>query len=170
MTAKTRNLRHGELTIKDGSGSPKTLLVKIAQGDVKWTVKRPSFIIKNRGKIDHRREGDEEAMDVSFGILMEQWSYDDGDTGLSPVDVILGTAIAKDSPNSWVSQDGCGDAWSVSLLFKIYDPCDPTKWEMLEFPNWHSDQTQAAEASEANTISFSGMSLATSPIRTSSED
>ncbi len=166
MTAKTRNLRHGEITIRDGSGTPKELVIKIAEGDMKWSVKRPSMIIKNRGVIDHRREGDQEAMDLSFSAKMEQWSYDDANTGLSPTDVILGTQVAKDA--GWVSQDDCGDAWAVSIVFRMYDPCDANRetYEELEFPAFHADSVDGQEGSETNKLDYKGTSLATDPIRT----
>jgi hypothetical protein len=163
MTARTRNLRHGELSVIDGSGTPKVYNIKIAEGDFAFEVTKNAAVVMNRGKIDHRTQGDEAPMSLSLTLKFEQYEYDSAETGLSPVDVLLGSAIAKTA--GWVSSDGCGDAWAVTFVLKVYDPCDTTrtKYEQFEFPDFHTDKVSFKEGADFNTLAITGTSLATEP-------
>ena len=160
--ASTRNLRHGTLIIRDGTGTPNTLTIPIMDGDLSFNVKRPQFIVKNRGQIDHRRSGDQEAMDVRFSFKFEQWSYSSGAaTGISVVDALSKTGGAA----SWLSVDpNCGP-FAVDLLFRIADPCNANSYEQLIFPNFSAEDIGFKEGDAANMIDISGKSLAVTPTR-----
>lgn len=164
MSTITRNMRHGTVIIADGSATPKTLIIPISSGDFAYTVKKMAQVIMNRGKIDHRSKGDETPMTVDFSILFSQWSHQQANTGMSPVDALLGTSVAR-VDNGWVSSDGCGDAWSVSVIFQIQDPCDPTHYEQLTFPDFHAEEYSFKENNTADQLSIKGNSLAEEPTR-----
>src|SRR6478752_5847952 len=68
VTQLTRNLRDGELVIKDGTGTPKTLTVLLDEGDLSWTLKQRTLEVKDRGSISagHLRKGDDESVQLSF--------------------------------------------------------------------------------------------------------
>ena len=163
MTACTRNLRDGNLTIRDGTGTPNTLDIPIDGGDLSFTQAEPSVTIKNRGRLDHRRHGDEMEMEVSFSGTFCQWSYATGEsTGVSPVDALRKIGGAA----SWVSTHDACSPYAVDLVFDITDPSDTTKKETLVFPKFHAETIQFSEADEANTLQVSGRSFATAPTRT----
>jgi hypothetical protein len=161
--AQTRNLRNGLLILRDGTGTPNELQIPIQDGDLSFTVAKPTFTIRNRGKIDHRRDGDETEMQISFSFKFEQWSYNNANTGISPSDVLL----KQGGASAWNSTDpvACGP-WAIDLVFRIHVPCTPTSYEQLVFPKFHAESLQFSEAAEANTIQVSGSSLAFVPTRT----
>ena len=64
-----RNLRDGELVIKDGTpGTPQSLTVLLDEGDLRWTVRSQTIEVKDRGSIaaGHTRQGDDESVALSF--------------------------------------------------------------------------------------------------------
>lgn len=162
--AVTRNLRDGVIIIKDGSGSPKSMTVPISEGDLAFTVNKPTFIVLNRGVIDSRKSGDQTPTDVSFSAKFEQWSYASGaSTGLSVRDVIDGSAAAIAA--GWVSTDACGP-WSIDIEFRINDPCNSGHYESLTFQKYHADTIGFREGNEYNSLSISGRALVPEPVRT----
>lgn len=168
-----KNFRDAVLTIKDGSGTPKTLVVSVAEGNLSFTVKKPTFTIRNRGKIIARKEGNEEEMDVSFSVKFEQWSADTASTGLSVPDVLLqkGNTIGQTpATNNWVNTDTQGCApWAVDLEFKIFKTCDQTAtgdYETIVLPKFHATEVKFNEGEEANMIEVTGTCLAFEPTRT----
>ena len=70
----TRNLRDGELVIRDGSETPLTLTVILDEGDLTWTQRQRTIEIKDRGSIaqGHTRKGDEESISISFSARWTQ--------------------------------------------------------------------------------------------------
>jgi hypothetical protein len=160
--ASTRNLRHGQLKIIDGSGTPNTLIIPIAAGDLNFTVHSPSFTIRNRGVIDHSRAGDEKEMDISFSFLFEQWQANAGNTGISVVDALTQSGLAS----TWMNVDPSCGPFRVNLEFKIVDPCNNANYETLLFPKFHAESLNFREGNDANSISVSGMCLAVKPTRT----
>lgn len=160
VPAVTRNLRDGVIRVMDGSGTPKTLKIKISDGDFSYKVNKPTSIIMNRGIIDSRKKGDEKATDISFTVKFEQWSFDNADAGISIYDALNGVGGAT----SWVSTDGCGP-FSVDLMFEMINPCDPTKSEQLIFRKFHADSVDFKEGNETNTLTVSGNALVGEPDR-----
>ncbi|MCA9031117.1 MAG: hypothetical protein KDA66_09935, partial [Planctomycetaceae bacterium] len=68
VTNISRNLRDGELVIKDGSTTPLVLTVVLDEGDLTWTERQRTIEVKDRGSIlnGHTRKGDEESISISF--------------------------------------------------------------------------------------------------------
>lgn len=161
--ATTRNLRDGSIIIKDGSGTPKTLLIPISEGDMAFNVKKPSFTVMNRGVIDSRKAGDQTPTDVSFSIKFEQWSFASASTGISVYDALNGSGGAASA--GWVSTDPCGP-FAVTIEFRIADPCNPGHYESLQFLKFHAEQTGFKEGGEYNSLSISGAALVPEPVRT----
>jgi hypothetical protein len=163
MAACTRNLRDGNLVIRDGTGTPNTLDIPIDNGDLSFTESMPTTTIKNRGRLDHRRAGDEMEMEVSFSVKFTQYAYASGaSTGVGVVDALKKTNGAS----AWVSTHDACSPYSVDLVFNIIDPSDTTKQETLVFPKFHAESIQFSEGDEADTLQVSGRSFATQPTRT----
>lgn len=156
MSGTTRNLRDAEIYILDGNAVPNELLIPISEGDLAFTEKNNSFIVMNRGRIDSRKQGDETALDLNFSIKFEQWQYKSGTTGLSPIDVLKGSAVAVAA--GWVSTDTCGP-WAVTLEFRMYDPCNKANYERLRFIYVHVDEFAFKEGSEYNSVAIKGTAL-----------
>ena len=158
----TRNLRDGTITLRDGSATPKTLVIPISTGDFAFDINIPAFIVMNRGKIDSRKTGDEAAIDISFSILFEQWSFGQGlSTGISVADAFQGVGGAA----TWVSTDACGP-FSINIQFDMNDPCTPGKKETPLFGKFHADKLAFKEGNESNSLAISGKALQQLPVRT----
>lgn len=164
MAASTRNLRHGKLILRDGTPvTPLELIIPIMDGDLDFTITIPTFIVKNRGKIDHKREGDETEVDIKFSFKFEQWSYATGAaTGISPADVLLHTGGAS----AWISSGPSCGPFAIDLVYQIADPCGSGAYEELVFTAFNPESVNFKEASEFNTISVSGKALTNLPERT----
>lgn len=156
MSGTTRNLRDGSIWILDGSPSPKIMMIPLSEGDLAFDEKNNSFVIKNRGKIDSRKAGDEEVLDLSFTLKYEQWSAQYGTTGLSPIDVLKGSARAALA--GWVNTDPCGP-YAVTIQFRMVDPCNPANYELLNFTKVHFDSFAFKEGNEYNTVAAKGTAL-----------
>ena len=155
--ASTRNLRHGTLILRDGTTPTAiTLEIPIQDGDLDFTV-------KNRGKIDHKRTGDETEIDVKFSFKFEQWSYASGAaTGISPVDALT----KKGGASAWVSTGPSCGPYSIDLVFRVENPCNAAEYEQLVFPAFNVESLNFKEGSEFDTVSVSGKALAFEPTRT----
>lgn len=156
----TRNLRNATILIKDGASN--TLEIPISSGDLAFTEKHPTFIIKNRGRIDSRKGGDEMETDVSFSFLFEQYAFASGAAvGISVLDALKGINGAA----TWVSTDACGP-FSVNIQFKVEDPCNAGHYEILTFQKFHGETFAFKEGNEADSVAVSGNALVPAPVRT----
>lgn len=164
MAASTRNLRHGSLILRDGTTpTANQLIIPIQDGDLDFTITYPTFIVKNRGKIDHKRTGDETEIDIKFSFKFEQWSYASGaSTGVSPVDALT----KKGGAATWVSTGPSCGPYSIDLVFQVTNPCNAAEYEQLVFTAFNVESLNFKEGSEFDMVSVSGKSLSFEPTRT----
>lgn len=85
---------------------PHSLKIKIGEGNMQWTEKRPVVYVKDRGKLDTVRLGDQDPVEVKLDFL---WTF------LSSNDTITPT------PNQAIKRQGPSAAWASSSA----DPCEP---------------------------------------------
>jgi len=163
MPASTRNLRNGKLILQDGTAvTPNQLIIPIMDGDLDFTVTIPTFTVKNRGKIDHKRSGDEMEIDVKFSFKFEQWTNASANTGISPSDALL----QKGGAAAWVSTGPSCGPFAIDLIYRVTDPCNALNYEQIVFTAFNPETLNFKEGSEFNTISVSGKSLSNTPVRT----
>jgi len=62
----THNLRQGVIKIQSGDAVPLVKTAAFTEGDFSFTRTKNTIQVKNRGKLDHLRKGDEEAVTYSF--------------------------------------------------------------------------------------------------------
>ena len=152
--SSTRNLRHGILIIRDGTTpTPSELIIPIMDGDLDFTITKPTFIVKNRGKIDHKREGDETEIDIKFSFKFEQWQHANANTGISVPDALL----QKGGASAWVSSGPSCGPFAVDLVYRIVDPCNANNYEQLVFEAFNPETLNFKEGSEFNTINVTGL-------------
>lgn len=111
-----RSIRDGELKIKDGTGSPLELTVRIGEGNFTWNERRNVDYTRDRGIIAEVRLGDDEAIEVSFDFI---WEWISDITGTATiVEALKGTA------NSWISAGDVCEPYAVDLeLHILADEC-----------------------------------------------
>ena len=156
MSASTRNLRHGTLILRDGTlPTPNLMTIPIMDGDLDFTITIPTFVVKNRGRIDHKRVGDETEVDIKFSFKFEQWEYQNANTGVSPADALL----QKGGAANWISSGPSCGPYAVDLVYRIADPCNANNYEELVFAAFNPETLNFKEGSEFNMISVSGKAL-----------
>lgn len=130
------DLKNATITISDGSGTTKTVTVKVGDGTISFTETQNVEYLKDKGALDSVRLGDEEPVEVSLDI---QWEYYTGPTTAeTPVDAITGTGGASD----WVTSatDTC-EPYAVDITILNNNPCSGTNLDesiLLSDFRWES--------------------------------
>jgi hypothetical protein len=151
-----RNLRDGELVIKDGGGV--TLTVLLDHGDLSWTQKQQTLEIKDRGSIaaGHLRAGDDESVALSFSA---RWTQLIGG-GEDPYQLYQVLTFAPDS--GLTSTSSLGQQKTLTFEFTVVDPRGEAS-ERITFAKVYRESLTMSEGEEANLISFTGRAFQTAP-------
>ena len=167
MSQRTRNLTNGQITIVDGSTTPKTLVVPIEDGNLRFNVRRPAKVIMNRGRVAGLAEGNEEPMNASFSAKFEEWRGRTL-TAFATIPSVPDAVRRKGNASAWVSTLDCGP-YCVDLRFDLTNPCEASgidQTERLVFPDWHCDDVGFEEGDNADMLSFTGICAALEPTST----
>jgi hypothetical protein len=157
----TRNLRDGELVIKDGSATPLALTVILDQGDLSWTQRLRTLEVKDRGSIaaGHLRKGDDESMQLSFTA---RWTQLIGKSA-NPADPLQLYETLTLAPGSGVvSTSGAGQQDTLKFEFTVVDPSGVAS-EKIVFSKVYRESLTLSEGDDTNVIAFSGRSFETAP-------
>lgn len=169
----TKNLRDGVITLRDGTTpTPNELELVLDEGDLSFTRTRNKITVRDRGRLSHRRTGDEQEVEVSFSA---KYTRGYGDTDPASTQPTLADALqGVRSAATWVSTEDTAagalpmagptgsELFSVDLEFVINDPTGG-KSETITFLGFHADTIAFSEGDEYNTISVSGTALMTEP-------
>jgi hypothetical protein len=157
----TRNLRDGELLIKDGSTSPQTLTVLLDEGDLSWTHKQHTIEVKDRGSIanGHTRPGDDEATTLSFSA---KWTQLIGKSHNAADPLTLYEALMFQTGASVQSTSKPGEQNTLTLEFTVTDPAGIAN-EKIVFTKVYRESLTMSEGEKTNLIAFSGRSFSTGP-------
>jgi hypothetical protein len=157
----TRNLRDGELVIKDGSATPVVLTVILDEGDLSWTQRLRTVEIKDRGSISagHLRKGDDESVQLSFTA---RWTQLIGKSA-NPADPLQLYETLMLTPGSGVvSTSGTGQQDTLKFEFTVVDPTGVAS-EKIVFTKVYRESLTLSEGDDTNVIAFSGRSFETAP-------
>jgi len=163
VTNVSRNLRDGELVLKDGtSGTPQSLTVLLDEGDLSWTERSNTIEVKDRGSIaaGHTRPGDDESIALSFTAKWTQLIGKYADSG-DPLQ--LYEFLNFMSGLSVVSTSGSGEQETLQLEFTVNDPAG-VAGEKIVFSKVYRETLTMNEGDEANLISFSGRDFEAAPV------
>ncbi|QDT67068.1 hypothetical protein [Calycomorphotria hydatis] len=158
----TRNLRDGELVIKDGtSPTPLSLTVLLDEGDLSWSERSNTIEVKDRGSITdgHTRIGEDESVSLSFSAKWTQLIGKAADAG-DPLQLYEVLTFASGTGLQSTSADG--EQQTLQLEFTITDPAGVAN-ELITFSKVYREQITMSEGEDYNTISFSGRSFETQP-------
>jgi hypothetical protein len=158
----TRNLRDGELVIKDGSGTPKTLTVLLDEGDLSWTQRQKTIEVKDRGSIaaGHLRKGDDESMQLSFSA---RWTQLIGKSANSADPLQLYETLMFATGSGITSTSSPGQQNTLTFEFTVVDPAG-TASEKIVFNKVYRETLTMSEGDDSNVIAFAGRSFATAPV------
>ncbi len=157
VTNLVRNLRDGELVIKDGSSNSLTVLLD--QGDLSWTQRLQTIEVKDRGSISngHLRKGDDESVSVSFSARWTQLIGGESDP------LQLYEMLTFRSGADLTSTSSTGQRETLTLEFTVTDPAGVAS-EKITFSKVYRETLTMSEGDEANTITFSGKAFQTAPV------
>jgi hypothetical protein len=163
VTNLTRNLRDGELVIKDGtSGTPKSLTVLLDEGDLRWVVRSQTIEVKDRGSIaaGHTRKGSDESVALSFTA---KWTQLLGKSANGADPLQLYEMLMFVSGAGIASTSGAGEQDTLTFQFTVVDPAGVAS-ERITFSRVYRESLTMSEGDDANLISFTGRSFATAPV------
>lgn len=155
----TRNLRDGELVIKDGSGTLLTVLLD--QGDLTWTQRQQTIEVKDRGSISggHLRKGDEESTTLSFTA---KWTQLIGKSASSGDPLQLYETLTFQSGSGVTSTSPAGQQQTLTFEFTVIDPAGVAS-EKISFSKVYRETLTMSEGDESNLIAFSGRAFEVEP-------
>lgn len=161
VTNITRNLRDGELVIKDGSDPVKSLTVLLDAGDLSWTQRQRTIEVKDRGSIaaGHTRKGDDESVALSFTAKWTQLIGKAASSG-DPLQLYETLMFASGSGVASTSEDGEQD--TLTFVFTIVDPAG-VAGEKVTFSKVYRESLTMSEGDDSNLISFTGRAFQTAP-------
>lgn len=157
-----RNLRDGELVIKDGtSPTPLSLTLILDEGDLTWTQRTQTLEIKDRGSIaaGHTRRGDDESVVLSFST---KWTQLLGKS-VEPADALqLYEFLMFASGTNVASTSGAGQQDTLRFEFTVNDPAGAAG-EKIVFDKVYRESLTMSEGDDFNIISFRGRDFETAP-------
>ena len=151
----TRNLRDGELIIRDGDAA--ALTVVLDDGDLTWTETVNTVEVKDRGAIatGHTRPGDDASVELSFTA---KWTVLAGGAD-DPLGLYEVLSFSRDG---LVSTSPAGQQQTLTLEFRVADPAGGDA-ETITFPKVYRQSLTMSEGEDANRIAFSGRAFVTRP-------
>ncbi len=162
VSTLTRNLRDGELVIKDGSSPTRqSLTVLLDEGDLSWTLRQRTIEVKDRGSIaaGHTRKGDEESIALSFTA---KWTQLIGKSANSADPLQLYEFLTFAAGAGIASTSGAGQQETLRFEFTVVDPAGIAS-EKIIFDKVYRESLTMAEGEQSNTLSFTGHNFETQP-------
>lgn len=162
ITNLVRNLRDGELIIKDGtSPTPLSLAVLLDEGDLSWTQRSRTIEIKDRGSIaaGHTRRGDDESVAISFTA---KWTQLIGKSANAADPLQLYELLTFAAGTGAVSTSQAGEQQTLRFEFTVRDPANVAH-EKIVFAKVYREALTLREGDDGNVIAFTGRDFETAP-------
>lgn len=154
---QTRNLRDGQITVRDGTATPLEVTLTLEMGDLEFEIVTENVQVKDRGNLDHVRPGDQMPSPLSFSVKLDRMHE-----ASSPV-TLYNALTATGAASSWVT---VGDAWepyAVEVEFVVTDPAGGSDDETITFTKVFKESIKYTEGADFNVVAFSGFNYATAP-------
>jgi len=155
------DLKNATIKIKDGGANE--LTIKIGEGNLTWTEKKPRKYVKNRGNLDTVVDEDQEPVELRFDLVWEFLKASSGGTP-TPHDAIK----QRREASGWASTDSDACApYAVDIELTHTVPCtDSTEDETITFSDFRWETLE--QDLRNGTLSVSGMCNITEPTVTRS--
>lgn len=158
VTSVTRNFRHGAISLIDGSGTPKVLLIECDMGDLTWSSKEEIKEDYCRGVLQGFRKGKDLPLELSFTVKVTNLiNYSISSTGtMVPLEVLRNIGDVFTSTTD-------GDVFTLDVQFDLADPDDAGNDERILFPDCAIPSIDFSESEDTDTIKVSAKSLQSMP-------
>jgi hypothetical protein len=162
VTNLVRNLRDGELVIKDGSTPAKSLTVLLDEGDLSWTERTRTIEVKDRGSIaaGHTRRGNDESISLSFSA---KWTQLLGKSANGADPLQLYELLTFAGGTGAASTSGAGQQQTLQFEFTVTDPTGAAS-EKVTFGKVYRETLTMSEGGDYNVISFTGRDFEIAPV------
>lgn len=131
----TMDLKKAKIYFLDGATSPTKLEVHVDEGNLTYTRRRNIEYRKDRGLLDHVREGDEEPMDVS---LEARFNAVKSQTG-NPI-TLTEFLEQEGAGSSLVTTGGPCEPYSIDIHVEIDQDCGTTSDEIVKFEEFRFEE------------------------------
>lgn len=161
VTNLVRNLRDGELVIKDGSSPALSLTVLLDEGDLTWSQRQRTIEVKDRGSIaaGHTRKGDEESIALSFSA---KWTQLIGKSANGADPLQLYELLTFAAGTGATSTSGAGQQETLRFEFTVTDPAGVAS-EKIVFARVYRENLSLSEGDDYNVLSFTGRDFEAHP-------
>lgn len=161
VTNLIRNLRDGELVIRDGSSPAQSLTLLLDEGDLTWTQRLRTIEVKDRGSIaaGHTRKGDDESVSLSFSA---KWTQLLGKAASSGDPLQLYETLTFATGTGLTSTSGSGQQQTLQFEFTVTDPTGAAS-ERVTFAKVYRESLTMSEGADYNLITFTGRDFEVSP-------
>lgn len=153
------DLKNAEITIKDGTGTPNSVTIKVGEGNLSWTEKKNRTYKLDRGELDDVVDGDEAPLDLKFDFV---WEYLKSRTKTGATPTIEDALKKRGLASGWTSSDSdtC-KPYAVDIVVVYTPSCSTGDKETITFPDFRWEQLD--HDLRAGTISCSGKCNAEEP-------
>ena len=125
------DLKNATVKIKDGTGTPKSFSVRLAEGQLTFKESKAFDYLMNRGKLDKVIQGDDVPLEAS---LTGRWEFIKGDSADTFVGALKGTNT------SWVSTDADTCApYACDIEIEFTPTCSTEKIETILLPDFRAE-------------------------------
>jgi hypothetical protein len=156
----TRNIQDGILTIKDGAGTPASVVVTLEDSGLRWTEQSPVKEIDDREVLSHMRPGKQQSVRLRLSLKFVEFIKQTGGSDPTFYEAVMrmGAAAAWTSTN-----DDNGDVYTTTWEFLIVSP-DPTEDdELITFAKVAVVSRDFQEGSDYNTLEAEAIDYETKP-------
>ena len=160
-SSTVRNLRDGQIVIKDGtvSGGPLTSAALCDTGDLRWSMPEETNLIRCRGVLVGQRDGDAQPLELSFSTKWSQLINYTTDSSESHVIYEMVENIGSTYTSTAAGK------YCLDYEFTVADPAGGTlTGEKIVFNDVYKTNLQCGEGDEFNTIEFTGGSISSPTI------
>jgi len=149
----TIDLKKCTISFKDGTGTPKVLVVKIGEGTITYDEKRNILYDMDRGKIDSVRAGDEVPMDVRLTVRWEWLRSLTGALAPTPEEALKRIGVA--ATLNWKSSDpDLCSPYAIDIEIKFDPDCSDLGFETITLPDFRWESM--SHDPKAGTLDVSG--------------
>lgn len=126
------------------------LQIRIGEGNASWTEKRPVTYVKDRGRLDTVREGDQEPIEVKIDAT---WVFLKASTSQTPT--IEDVLKKRGEAANWVTSatDTC-EPYAVDVVIEYTPPCSTEQMEIYTLNDFRYEEM--AHDVKAGTLALSG--------------
>lgn len=117
--------------LKDGAGH--VLTIKVSEGVLNYSEKKPRKYVKDRGQLSDVNPGDEEPVDAKFDFIWEFITASPGSGMPTPSDFLKQVGEASTYTSS--DPNAC-NPYAVDIEVDYFPDCSPTLNEIITLPDF----------------------------------